>query len=43
MACAAGVRTAINRMAAEYHALHPEVHIVQDAIPEATYGQWLTR
>lgn len=38
----AGVREGFNRMAAEYSKLHPEVHIVQDAIPEGTYGQWST-
>ena len=38
----AGVREALDRMAAEYSRLHPGVHIVQDAIPEGTYGQWMT-
>lgn len=38
----AGVREGLNAMAAKYHALHPEVTIVQDAIPEGTYGQWMT-
>ena len=38
----AGVREAFTAMAAKYHELHPEVTIVQDAIPEGTYGQWMT-
>ncbi len=38
----AGVREAFNQLAAEYRKLHPEVWIVQDAIPESTYGQWMT-
>ena len=38
----AGVREAFNAMAARYHELHPEVTVVQDAIPEGTYGQWMT-
>jgi raffinose/stachyose/melibiose transport system substrate-binding protein len=38
----AGVREAFNRMAAEYRRLHPEVSIVQDAIPESSYGTWMT-
>ena len=38
----AGVREAFNRMAAEYHKLHPQVFIVQDAIPEGSYGTWMT-
>jgi raffinose/stachyose/melibiose transport system substrate-binding protein len=37
-----GVREAFDRMAAEYCKLHPEVSIVQDAIPEGVYGTWLT-
>lgn len=37
-----GVREGLNRFAAAYQKLHPEVYIVQDAIPETTYGQWLT-
>jgi raffinose/stachyose/melibiose transport system substrate-binding protein len=37
----AGVRDGINQIAAEYHKLHPEVSIVQDAVPEGTYGSWL--
>jgi len=38
----AGVRDGFNALAAEYQKLHPEVYIVQDAVPESTYGQWLT-
>ena len=37
-----GVREALDRMAAEYCRLHPEVSIVQDAIPESSYGVWMT-
>jgi len=37
-----GVREAFDRMAAEYAKLNPGVRIVQDAIPESTYGQWMT-
>jgi raffinose/stachyose/melibiose transport system substrate-binding protein len=37
-----GVREAFDRMAGEYRRLHPEVSIVQDAIPEGSYGTWLT-
>ncbi len=37
-----GVREAFDRMAAEYRRLHPEVSIVQDAIPEGSYGTWVT-
>lgn len=38
----AGVREAFSQMAAEYQKIHPDVLIVQDAIPEASYGQWMT-
>ena len=38
----AGVRDALNVMAAKYHELHPDVTVVQDPIPEGTYGTWLT-
>lgn len=37
-----GVRDAFNAMAAEYQTLHPHIRIVQDAIPEGLYGQWMT-
>ncbi|MCG3147363.1 MAG: hypothetical protein PCFJNLEI_00802 [Verrucomicrobiae bacterium] len=37
-----GVRDAFNELAAEYQKLHPNVRVVQDAIPESTYGQWVT-
>jgi len=36
------VREAMDHMAAEYQKLHPNVKIVQDAIPESIYGQWIT-
>ena len=38
----AGVREAFDRLSAAYHKLHPDVVVVQDAIPESTYGQWMT-
>jgi raffinose/stachyose/melibiose transport system substrate-binding protein len=38
----AGVRDAFERLAADYRKIHPEVQIVQDAVPEGTYGQWMT-
>jgi len=38
----ASVREAIDEMAADYRKIHPNVRIIQDAIPEMTYGQWLT-
>lgn len=38
----AGVREAFDRMAEEYRKVHPEVLVVQDAIPESSYGQWMT-
>lgn len=38
----AGVRDAIDRMAEEYRKLHPNVRIVQQAIPETTYQQWVS-
>ncbi len=38
----ASVRDAINLMAEEYRKLHPNVYIVQDAIPESVYGQWVS-
>ena len=37
-----GARDGLNFMAAEYHKLYPNVRVVQEAIPEATYGQWFT-
>ena len=37
-----GVREGFDALAAEYRKLHPEVYIVQDAVPESTYSQWLT-
>ena len=38
----AGVRDAFNELAKEYQKLHPNVRIHQEAIPEGTYGQWMT-
>ena len=38
----AGVRDGLAEAAAEYEKLHPNVQIVQEAIPEATYGQWMS-
>lgn len=37
-----GVREGLNEAAAEYEKLHPSVIIKQEAIPESTYGQWLS-
>lgn len=37
-----GVREAFTKMAAEYRKIRPEVVIIQDAIPESVYGQWMT-
>jgi len=37
-----GIRAAIDQMAAEYEKLHPDVRIIQDAIPDQSYAQWLT-
>ena len=37
-----GVRDAFNALAADYQRLHPNVRIIQDAVPEGAYGQWLT-
>ncbi len=38
----AGVRDGINELAKEYQKTHPNVIILQEAIPEGTYGQWLS-
>jgi len=38
----ASVREALNTMAEEYRKLHPNVYIVQDAVPEMVYPQWTT-
>lgn len=38
----ASVREAINEMARRYRELHPGVYVVQDAIPEGVYGQWVS-
>ena len=36
------VREGIDEMAREYQKTHPNVVVVQDAIPEGTYGQWVS-
>jgi raffinose/stachyose/melibiose transport system substrate-binding protein len=38
----AGVREGLEAAAAEYEKLHPNVQIVQEAIPESTYAQWMS-
>jgi raffinose/stachyose/melibiose transport system substrate-binding protein len=38
----AGVRSGLAEAAAKYERLHPNVRIVQEPIPEATYGQWMS-
>jgi ABC-type glycerol-3-phosphate transport system substrate-binding protein len=38
----AGVRDGLAEAAAEYQKLHPNVRIHQEAIPESTYGQWMS-
>ena len=38
----ASVREGIDEMARLYREKHPNVVIVQDAIPEGTYGQWVS-
>ncbi|MEK6793750.1 MAG: extracellular solute-binding protein [Spirochaetota bacterium] len=35
-----GVRESVDYMAREYEKLHPNVHVVQNAMPSQTYGQW---
>ncbi len=37
-----GVRDGFIELAKEYQKLHPNVRVVQDAIPESVYGQWST-
>jgi len=37
-----GVRDGINELAREYEKLHPNVRIVQEAIPESTWKQWVS-
>lgn len=37
-----GVRDAIKYFGAEYRKLHPNVRVVQNAVPETTYPQWFT-
>ncbi len=37
------VREALDHMAAEYRrTVNPNVYVIQDAVPESVYGQWLT-
>ncbi|HQQ60090.1 MAG TPA: carbohydrate ABC transporter substrate-binding protein, partial [Kiritimatiellia bacterium] len=38
----ASVREGIDEMAREYQKTHPNVIVIQDAIPENTYGQWVS-
>jgi len=38
----ASVREGLEIMAEDYRKIHPNVHIVQDAIPEMVYPQWTT-
>ncbi len=38
----ASVREGIDEMAREYQKTHPGVIVIQDAIPEGTYGQWVS-
>lgn len=38
----ASVREGIDEMARDYRKTHPNVVVVQDAIPEGTYGQWVS-
>jgi raffinose/stachyose/melibiose transport system substrate-binding protein len=38
----AGAREGLAEAAAEYEKLHPNVRIIQEAIPESTYGQWMS-
>ncbi len=38
----ASVRDALNQMAGEYRKIRPNVYIIQDAIPEGVYGQWVS-
>jgi raffinose/stachyose/melibiose transport system substrate-binding protein len=37
-----GVRDGLAEAVAEYTKRHPNVRIIQEAIPEATYGQWMS-
>ncbi len=37
----AGMREALDQLARDYEALHPEVRVEQIAIPERTYAQWV--
>lgn len=37
-----GVRDGLAEAASVYEKLHPNVRVIQEAIPESTYGQWLS-
>ena len=37
-----GVRDGLNELAKDYQKSHPNVRIIQDAVPEGIYGQWLS-
>ncbi len=37
-----GVREGLHQASIEYSRLHPNVRIIQDSIPDSTYGQWVT-
>jgi raffinose/stachyose/melibiose transport system substrate-binding protein len=37
-----GAREGLAEAVAEYEKLHPNVRIIQEAIPESTYGQWMS-
>jgi raffinose/stachyose/melibiose transport system substrate-binding protein len=37
-----GVREAFDQLARDYQTINPKVRVVQDPIPESTYGQWVT-
>ena len=37
-----GVHKGLDMMIEDYHKLHPDVIILQDAIPESTYPQWIS-
>jgi raffinose/stachyose/melibiose transport system substrate-binding protein len=38
----AGAREGLAEAATEYQKVHPNVRIIQEAIPESTYGQWMS-
>ncbi|MCX6985989.1 MAG: extracellular solute-binding protein [Lentisphaerae bacterium] len=37
-----GVRDGLNELAKDYQKIHPNVRIIQDAVPDGIYGQWLS-